>query len=125
MNVRKSLIGHIAEESTLHRIPDNVDGNVCTLNCDNTRRGMGIIAAITKGKFPQTDVQHKFILHCYEEINTENIFKIENIKMSSIMILSNFYDNISGFLKTYCQVGQVLCNFSIVISHLNMQVKYS
>ena len=85
MNVERSQTGQIAEESTLHFIADNVDYNTCTLNGDNTMHGMGIIAATTKDKFTQTDVQRKFILHYFEEINTENIFKYENIKMSLIM----------------------------------------
>ena len=77
MNVEKSQTGQIAEESRLHFIVDNVDHNTYTVNCANTMHDMGIIAAITKDKFTQTDVQRKLILHYYKEINTENIFKYE------------------------------------------------
>ena len=62
---------------------------------------MGIIAAVTKGKFTQIDVQREFIsnedinrlakinvLHYYEERNIRSIFKYKNIKMSSIMTSS-------------------------------------
>ena len=84
MNDEKSLTGQVAEGSTLDFIADNVDHNTCTLNGDSTMHGMGIITAITKGKFTQTDVQRKLVLHYYEEIN-RNFFKYENIKMSSIM----------------------------------------
>ena len=75
---------------------------------------MGIIAAVTKGKFTQTDVQREFILnedinrlakinvlHYYEESNTKSIFKYKNIKMSSIMTSSpeDFLWQYSFFFK--------------------------
>ena len=50
MNVGKSLIGQISEESTLHFVADNVDHNIRALNGDNTMHGMGISVAVTKGK---------------------------------------------------------------------------
>ena len=87
--------GQITEERILHFVTDNVDHNTCTLNGDNTMHGMEIIAAVTKGKFTQIDVQRKLIsnednrllkrnvLHQYEESNVESIFKYENSKISS------------------------------------------
>ena len=87
--------GQITEERILHFVTDNVDHNTCTLNGDNTMHGMEIIAAVTKGKFTQIDVQRKLIsnegnrllkrnvLHQYEESNAESIFKYENSKISS------------------------------------------
>ena len=139
MNVEKSLTGQISEESALHFVADNVDHNTCTLNRDNAMHGMGIIVAVTKCNFIQIDVQRKLIsnedinrlaeinvLQYYEESNTENIFKYENIKMSSIMTssLRNCYGNIPVFFKTHYQVGQVPCDLFIVILHLSMGVKH-
>ena len=113
-NVKKSPNGQITEESTLHFVADNIDHNTSTLNGDNTMYGMGIIVAVTKGKFTQIDVQRKLIsnedinrlakinvLHYYEESNTESIFKYENIKMSSIMTSSpeEFLWQYSWFFK--------------------------
>lgn len=92
--------GQITEERILHFVTDNVDHNTCTLNGDNTMHGMEIIAAVTKGKFTQIDVQRKLtsnenvnrlgkinILHYtpHEQSNKENIFKYQNIKISSII----------------------------------------
>ena len=51
MNVEKSLTGQITKESTLHFVADNVDHNTSTQNGDNKIYDMGIIAAVTKGKF--------------------------------------------------------------------------
>ena len=101
MNVEKSLTGQITKESTLHFVAGNFDHNTSTINDDNKMHDMGIIAAVTKGKFTQIDVQREFILnedinrlakinvlHYYEESNTKSIFKYKNIKMSSIMTSS-------------------------------------
>ena len=99
--ISKNLTGQITKESTLHFVAGNVDHNTSTLNGDNTMHDMGIIAAVTKGKFTQIDVQREFIsnedinrlakinvLHYYEERNIRSIFKYKNIKMSSIMTSS-------------------------------------
>ena len=69
MNVEKSLAGQITKESTLYFVADNVDHNTSTLNGDNKMYDMGIIAAVTKGKFTQIDVQR-------ELISNEDITKI-------------------------------------------------
>ena len=69
MNVEKPLAGQITKESTLHFVADNVDHNTSTLNGDNKMYDMGIIAAVTKGKFTQIDVQR-------ELISNEDITKI-------------------------------------------------
>ena len=61
MNVENSLTGQITKESTLHFVAGNVDHNTSTLNGDNTMHDMRIIAAVTKGKFTQIDVQREFI----------------------------------------------------------------
>ena len=61
MNVEKSLTGQITKERTLHFVAGNVEHNTCTLNGGNKMHGMKIIAAVTKGKFTQIDVQRKLI----------------------------------------------------------------
>jgi hypothetical protein len=57
----ETLNGILNENSTLHFVADNVDHNTCTLNGENTMHGMGMVAAVSKGKFTDTPVQRKIV----------------------------------------------------------------
>ena len=64
----KTIESNICQESVLHFVADNVDHNTCTLNGDNTMYGMGIIAALTNGKFQYDMIERKKVPN--SEINS-------------------------------------------------------
>ena len=64
----KTIDSNTCQESVLHFVADNVDHNTCTLNGDNTMDGMGVIAALTNGKFQYDMIERKKVPN--SEINS-------------------------------------------------------
>ena len=97
----KTIESNICQESVLHFVADNADHSTCTLNGDNTMHGMGIIAALTNGKFQYDMIERKKVpnseinslakinISIYSEKNSISSLKFKLLGNSANIILNS------------------------------------
>ena len=105
----------IKGEYTLIMVADNVDHNICTLNGENTFRGMGKVAAISNGCFSSKVLSRRNVTN--DEILKVSVVDIHDYKSLKSHESNEKFETLPS-LQTYSESSaNILWKMSWYFSH--------